>query len=75
MNRLFEGVPVEIILDDFLIHGDDQRHESEVESSVGQEKRSRLNPHKVKLRVSEVKNVRRILSSEGLKATQDVAKT
>ena len=24
MDRLFEGVPVEIIVDDFLIHGKDQ---------------------------------------------------
>jgi len=37
MERLFDGVPVEIILDDFLVHGKDQSEV--VKKSVGQEQR------------------------------------
>ena len=41
MDRLFEWVPVEIIVDDFLVHGKDQS-EVDDEKSVGEEQRGGL---------------------------------
>ena len=70
MDTLFEGVPVEIIVDDFLIHGKDQlevddklRRALDKSREVG----LKFNPKKVKLRVPEVSYVGHLFSSEGLK--------
>ena len=70
MDRLFEGVPVQIIVDDFLIHGEDQRDMDQKLRAVLDKSREvglKFNPHKVKLRVPEVNYVGHIFSSEGLK--------
>ena len=70
MDRVFEGVPVQIIVDDFLIHGEDQRDMDQKLRAVLDKSREvglKFNPHKVKLRVPEVNYVGHIFSSEGLK--------
>ena len=70
MDRLFAGIPVEIIVDDFLIHGDDQRGIDQKLRRVldkSREVRLKFNPKKVKLRVPEISYVGHLLSSEGLK--------
>ena len=70
MDRLFEGVPVQIIVDYFLIHGEDQRDTDQKLRAVLDKSREvglKFNPHKVKLRVPEVNYVGHIFSSEGLK--------
>ena len=70
MDRLFEWVPVEIIVDDFLIHGEDQRDIDQKLRAVLNRSREvglKFNLNKVKLRVPEVSYVGHILSSEGLK--------
>ena len=70
MDRLFEGVPVQIIVDDFLIHGEDQRDMDQKLRAVLDKSREvglKFNPQKVRLRVPEVSYVGHILSSEGLK--------
>ena len=70
MDRPFEGVPVQIIVDDFLIHGEDQRDMDQKLRAVLDKSREvglKFNPHKVKLRVPEVNYVGHIFSSEGLK--------
>lgn len=70
MNRRFEGVPVEITVDVFLIHGQDQRDINQKLRAVLQKRREvglKFNPHKVKLRVPEVNYVGHILSRKGLK--------
>ena len=70
MDRLFAGVPVEIIVDDFLVHGKDQ---SEVDAKMrrvldrSREVGLKFNPKKVKLRVPEVSYVGHLFSAEGLK--------
>ncbi|PFX31924.1 Retrovirus-related Pol polyprotein [Stylophora pistillata] len=56
MDKLFEGVPVEIIVDDFLIHGKDQIHTDQKLRRVLARSREvglKFNPKKVKLRVPE----------------------
>ena len=56
MDRLFEGVPVEIIVDDFLVHGKDQSEVDEKMRRVLDRSREvglKFNPKKVKLRVPE----------------------
>ena len=70
MDRVFEGVPVQIIVDGFLIHGEDQRDKDQKLRAVLHKSREvglKFNPHNVKLRVPEVNYVGHILSSEGLK--------
>ena len=70
MDRLFEGVPVEIIVDDFLVHGKDQSEVDEKMRRVLDKSREvglKFNPTKVKLRVPEVSYVGHLFSSEGLK--------
>ena len=70
MDRLFEGVPVEIIVHDFLVHGKDQ---SEVDDKMrrvldrSREVGLKFNLKKVKLRVPEVSYVGHLFSAEGLK--------
>ena len=54
MDRLFEGIPVEIIVNDFLIHGEDQSEIDEKLRRVFDKSREvgmTFNPKKVKLRV------------------------
>ena len=69
MDKLFEGVPVEIIVDDFLIHG---KYQLEVDDKLrrvldnSREIGLKFNPKKVKLRVPEVSYVGHFFSSEGL---------
>ena len=70
MDRLFEGVPVEIILDDFLVHGKDQSEVDEKMKRVLDRSREvglKFNLKKVKLRVPEVSYVGHLFSAEGLK--------
>ena len=57
MDKLFEGVPVEIIVDDFLIHGKDQTDADQKLRRVLDRSREvglKFNLKKVKLRVPEV---------------------
>ena len=70
MDRLFSEVPVEIIVDDFLIHGGNQ-HELD-DKMIAVLKRSReiglkFNPHKAKLQVPEVSYVGHLFTAHGLK--------
>ena len=70
MDRLFAGVPVEIIVDDFLVHGKDQSEVDEKMRRVLERSREvglKFNPKKVKLRVPEVSYVGHLFSAEGLK--------
>ena len=70
IDRLFEGVPVEIIVDDFLVHGKDQSEVDEKMRRVLDRSREvglKFNPKKVKLRVPEVSYVGHLFSAEGLK--------
>ena len=70
MDRLFSGVPVEIIVDDFLIHGKDNRDMDEKLTAVLERSKEiglKFNPQKVKLRVPEVSYVGHVFSSDGLK--------
>lgn len=70
MDKLFEGVPVEIIVDDFLIHGKDQIDTDQKLRRVLARSREvglKFNPKKVKLRVPEVSYVGQVFSAEGLK--------
>lgn len=75
MDRRFPGVPAEIIVDDFLIHGSDSKDVDEKTKAVlarGREVGLKFNPKKVKLRASEVSYVGHVFLSDGLKA--DTAK-
>ena len=70
MEKLFEGVPVEIIVDDFLIHGKDQVEIDNKLRMVLERSREvglKFNPEKLKLRVSEVSYVGHLLTAQGLK--------
>lgn len=70
MYRLFEGNSVEIILDDFLIHGNNQIATDQKLRRVlatSREVGLKFNPEKVKLRVSEVSKIGQVFSAEGLK--------
>ena len=70
MDRLFEGVPVEIIVHDFLVHGKDQSEVDEKMRRVldkSEEVGLKFNPKKVKVRVPEVSYVGHLFSAEGLK--------
>ena len=70
LDRLFEGVPVEIIVDDFLVHGKDQSEVDENMRRVLERSREvglKFNPKKVKLGVPEVSYVGHLFSADGLK--------
>ena len=70
MDKLFEGISVEVIVDDFLIHG---KHQKEIDQKLrmvlhrSREAGLKFNPGKLKLRVPEVNHVGHLLTSEGLK--------
>lgn len=64
MDRLFEGVPVENLADDFLTHGEDQRDMNQTLRAVldkSMEVGFKFNPDKEKLRVPEVNYIGHIL--------------
>ena len=70
MDRLFEGVPVKIIVDDFLVHGKDQSKVDEKMRRVLDRSREvglKFNLKKVIFRVPEVSYVGHLFSAEGLK--------
>ncbi|XP_032230541.2 uncharacterized protein K02A2.6-like [Nematostella vectensis] len=70
MDRLFAGVAVEIIVDDFLIHGKDISDVDRKMIAVLERSREvglKFNPKKIKLRVPEVSYVGHVFTSEGLK--------
>ena len=70
MERLFEGVPVDIIVDDFLIHGKDEQEMNEKLRLVLERSRQvglKFNPAKLKLRVDKVNYVGHVLTSQGLR--------
>ena len=70
MDRLFEVVPVEIIVDDFLIHGKDPTDIDQKMRAVFDKSREvglKPNSKKVKLRVPEVSYVGHVFLSEALK--------
>ena len=77
MNQFFEGVPVEIIVDDVLIHGEDQTDADQTFRRVLDRRREsrevglKFNPKKVKLRVPELSYVGHVFSAEGLKPDPD----
>ncbi|XP_048582219.1 uncharacterized protein K02A2.6-like [Nematostella vectensis] len=70
MDRLFAGVPVEIIVDDFLIHGGNQCELDHKMIAVLKRSREiglKFNPRKAKLRVPEVSYVGHLFTADGLK--------
>ena len=70
MEKLFQGVPVDIIVDDFLIHARDENEMNEKLRMVLERSREvglKFNPTKLKLRVNEVNYVGHVLTSQGLK--------
>lgn len=74
MDKLFEGVCVEIILDDFLIHvynqiDTDQKLRRVLATS--REVGLRFNPKQMKLRVPEVSKIGQVFSAKGLKPDPD----
>ena len=74
MDKLFQGVPVEIIEDDFFIHSKDQIDTDQKLRRVLARSREvglKFNPKKVKLRVPEVSYVGHVFSAEGLKPDPD----
>ena len=74
MEKLFEGIPVEIIVDDFLIHRKDQTDaDQKLRRVLGRSREVGLkfNPKKVKLRVPKVSYVGHVFSADGLKPDPD----
>ena len=70
MDKLFANLPVDIIVDDFLIHGKDENDINEKMIAVLERSREvglKFNPQKVKLRVQQVTYVGHVFTSEGLK--------
>ena len=70
MDRLFANLPVEIIVDDFLIHRKDDSDINEKMIAVLDRSREvglKFNPKKVKLRLQRVTYVGHVFTSEGLK--------
>ena len=66
MDKLFEGIPVEIIVDDFLIHGKDQTDPDQKLRRVLDRNREvglKFNPKKVKLCVPGVSFVGHVFSA------------
>lgn len=69
MDRLFAGLPVKIIVDDFLLHGKDQNDLDQKMTAVLKRSREvglKFNPRKTKLRVPQVSYVGHVFTSEGL---------
>ena len=69
MDKLFKGVPIEIIVDDLLVHGKDQSEVDEKMRRVLDRSREvglKFNPKKVKLGVPEVSYVEHLFSAERL---------
>ena len=65
----FEGVPVETIVDDFLIHAHDREEMDEKLTMVLERSRElglKFNPDKLKLRVDKVNYIGHTLTSQGL---------
>ncbi|PFX13903.1 Transposon Ty3-G Gag-Pol polyprotein [Stylophora pistillata] len=74
MDKLFEGVPVGIIVDDFLINGKDQIDtDQKLRRALARSREVGLkfNPIKVKLRVPEVSYVGHVFSADGWKPDPD----
>ena len=74
MDKLFEGVPVEIMVDDFLIHGKDQTDADQKLRRVLDRSREvglKFNLKIVKLRFPEVSYVGHVFSSERVKPDPD----
>ena len=70
MDKLFEGVPVEIMVDDFLVHGKDQIDTDQKVRRVLARSREvglKFNPKKVKLRVPEVSYVAHVFSMQSVR--------
>ena len=70
MDKLFEGIPVEIIVDDFLIHGKDQTDADQKLRRVldrNIEAGLKFNPKKVKLCVPGVSFVGHAFSADPVK--------
>ena len=70
MDRLFANIPVDIIVDDFLIHGKDDSDINKKMIAVFDRSREvelKFNPRKVKLRVRQVTYVGHVFTSQGLK--------
>ena len=67
MVRLFQGLPVEIIMDDFLIHGNANNIDQKVRLILDRSREVGLkfNPDKIKLRVPEVSYVGHLLTAQG----------
>ena len=69
MERLLEGVPVEIFVDDFLTHAHDREEMDEKLTMVLERSREvglKFNPDKLKLRVDKVNYVGHTLTSQDL---------
>ena len=65
MERLFEGVPVDIIVDDFLLHGKDEQEMNEKLRLIPEQSRQvglKFNPAKLKLWVDKVNYVGHVLT-------------
>ena len=78
MDRLFAKVPVKIIVDDFLIHGGNQRGLDDRMIAVlkrGREIGLKFNTHKAKLRVPEVSYVGHLSTADGLKPDPEKVKS
>ena len=78
MDRLFANLPVEIIVDDFLIHGKDVSDINEKMIAVLDRSREvglKFNPQKVKLRVQQVTYVGHVFTSEGFKPDPEKMRT
>ena len=70
MDKLFQGVPVEIIVDDFLIHGKDNKELDKNLKLVLERSREvglKFNPTKIKHQVTEVGYVGHLFTSHSLK--------
>lgn len=69
MVRLFQGLPVDIIMDDFLIHGTEESLDRKVRLVLYRscEVELKFNADKIKLRVPEVSYVGHLLTLQGLK--------
>lgn len=63
MDKLFDRVPVEITVDDFMMHGED---ETDIDP-----RRVLDSIREVKLRVPKVRNVGPVFSGDGLRADPD----
>ena len=77
MDRLFASVPVEIIVDNFLIHGKDMSDINGKMIAVLERSRQvdlKFKPNKVKLQVPKLGYVGHVFTSEGLKPDSEKIK-